>query len=174
MWFTGSPPRHIKEQLEKVKKIPSLFDIKVEPPKKPTNVMPAVRPGGPPRGPPPNPMSPNGPVRPSFYNDMMNSPGRMPMMGPGPPPPPGGPMGPRMGLRPPMGIMGPGPGAPPPAGPRGPPPGFMGNFYGGPPGANMNMPNMNMSGTNQDGKCCLSVVFLWNDLYSLQAVAEIF
>ena len=100
-------------------------------------------PGGP-RGPLPNNMSPNGPpVRGNFYNDLMGSPARMPMMGPGPPPPmrPPGPMG----MRPPM-MMGPGG---PPMGPP-PPPGMMNNFYPMPP-----PPGMQQASTApQEGMSC--------------------
>lgn len=88
----GSPPRHIKEMAESMRKIPSLFDIKV---------------GLPAQGPPPLSGSPNphgGPIRPNFYNDTLkSSPARGPLL-PFPHP----------GMRPPMAMDGPRPGFSPP------------------------------------------------------------
>ncbi|CAG2244820.1 unnamed protein product [Mytilus edulis] len=126
----GSPPRHLKEQMERIKKIPSLFDIQTFPPGQspqkpgpqggPMNNSPQQRMQGPNQGQPPRPVG--------FYNDTMQG----GMRGP----PPGGPMGPQMNM--PPGQMGPqGPGQMGPPGPmQGPP-------MGGPQGP-MNMPPNSM------------------------------
>ena len=117
--IAGEPPKHVKEM---PKKIPSLFEIKVEPPKKPTNQN--MGHNAPSHGPPP----------PSYYGDMMH----------GPPPPripaphaAPGLLGPAPGMPmqnlsiPPPGYMG--LGAPPPFPP--PPPS---NFFAPPPPIAMN------------------------------------
>lgn len=61
--LTGSPPRHLKEQMERIKKIPSLFDIQTFPPGQspqkpgpqggPMNNSPQQRMQGPNQGQPP-------------------------------------------------------------------------------------------------------------------------
>lgn len=125
----GSPPQHVKEQMERIKKIPSLFDIQTFPPgqspQKPpmqgVNNSPQQRMQGPNQGQPPRPVG--------FYNDTMQGGMR------GPPP---------MGPQGQMNMGGPGQ-----MGPQGP-------MQGPPMGGPMNMPpnsmGMNMVPPNSMGQ----------------------
>ncbi|CAC5368779.1 unnamed protein product [Mytilus coruscus] len=133
----GSPPRHLKEQMERIKKIPSLFDIQTFPPGQspqkpgqqggPMNNSPQQRMQGPNQGQPQRPVG--------FYNDTMQGGMRGPL--------PGGPMGPQGPMNMPPGQMGPqGPGIGGP-GQMGPPGPMQGPPMGGPQGP-MNMPPNSM------------------------------
>ncbi|XP_033848261.3 zinc finger CCCH domain-containing protein 4 isoform X2 [Acipenser ruthenus] len=125
------------------KKIPSLFEIRVQPTGQLAQKLGVRPPGGPPGPPPPGPPPP-GPPPPHFQGP----PGPPGHMGPGPPPgppgmrPPGpmphdmsmGPPGmnqgpPPMGPGPPMMPFGPGDGPPIGMMPPGPPPPYFENFY---------------------------------------------
>lgn len=140
----GSPPRHLKEQMDRIKKIPSLFDIKTFPPGQspqkpllqgvPMNNSPQQRMQGPNQGQQQRPMG--------FYNDTMQGGMRGPL--------PGGPMGPQGLMNMPPRQMGPqgpvmaGPGQMGPmGGPQGPP-------MGGPQGP-MNIANSMGHGPMQMG-----------------------
>jgi hypothetical protein len=46
IYFPGSPPRHLKEQMDRIKKIPSLFDIQTFPPGQ-SPQKPPMQQGGP-------------------------------------------------------------------------------------------------------------------------------
>ncbi|XP_062596080.1 zinc finger CCCH domain-containing protein 4-like [Saccostrea cucullata] len=133
----GSPPRHLLVDpavQERIKKIPSIFDIETHPPNQSPN-----KPGG-----PPNMMHPPHmqPPRPGFYNEMnMNR-----MQGPGPqmnqgPPGPRGPMGPMgpMNQGPMMGPRGPMNQGPP----MGPPVSMPGPMMGPPRMMNQMNPALN-------------------------------
>ncbi|XP_033881865.3 zinc finger CCCH domain-containing protein 4-like [Acipenser ruthenus] len=134
------PPQPCLNNMQK--KIPSLFEIRVQPTGQLAQKL-GVRPPGGPQGPPPPGPPPPGPPPPHFQGPL-GPPGHM---GPGPPPgppgmrPPGpmphdmsmGPPGmnqgpPPMGPGPPMMPFGPGDGPPQGMMPPGPPPPYFENF----------------------------------------------